>query len=97
MLTDEQKKVFDGCSWTMAFHLSAEDGNTRADRCDSLGLCRSVFTPKIYPNDQARKAGYYSGYEKPEVTFGLDGDDRRFTSLAEVADAILNRQQDKKQ
>ncbi len=88
-LTSEQKKIFAGHKLQMTFHLNAESGNTLNSRCEELGLCRSVFTPKIYSSDAQRKAGYYDGFGTPEVVYGLDGLPDTFKTLAEVADAIL--------
>jgi len=77
-LSDDQKKALAGHKMQMQMAIDGEDKGIISYRCESLGLSKSIVTP--------REKGAWG---KQEVTYFIDEDDREFLCLADAVDALV--------
>ena len=82
---EQQKELFAGLKWRHNFHMRSAESDVSTFRCDEIGLNKSQHTEHLDPQNQT---GMYQ-LGKTITSYYLDGDARTFTSLAEVAGAIL--------
>jgi hypothetical protein len=76
--TAEEQAWLRGLHWEIQMHLHSAHGRTMIYEAAPLGMAMSTFSPK-------------SKREKPERWFSINGDDKRYGSLADALRVARDR------